>query len=260
MGQEASVPQAGAQLQVIGAGLSRTGTAAFSQALATLLSGPVYHGGTQTTLGPERNIKSWIRALSHFPPHSAADRALIDDVITSQLEGFVATTDAPCSGLVAELVRLYPDAIVVCTVRDPDAWVRSMANIANTSTLWFLRAVLLPLPALRYFVDYINVLREQWVYLYDEHEPQTTKTWNNHIAYLKRTVPPERLVFFDVREGWEPLCKVLGKPIPDTPFPRVNDGQAIDNFAKIHVIRGLTRWAGMLVLVGAAATAYWMRT
>ena len=79
------MPQPGAKLQVIGAGLSRTGTAAFSQALSILLEGPVYHGGTQSTLGPERNIKSWIQALSHFPATSEADRALIDVTITRQL-------------------------------------------------------------------------------------------------------------------------------------------------------------------------------
>ena len=158
-----------------------------------------------------------------------------------------------------ELVRLYPDALVMCTVRDPDAWVRSMSGIANVSTLWFLRAMLLPLPALRYFVDYINMLRKQWVHLYEEQEPVTTKTWHNHIAYLKKNVPAEKLVFFDVRDGWEPLCKALGKPIPEIPFPRVNDSQAINDFAKRHIIRGLTRWAGILALAGAVGTAYWMK-
>jgi hypothetical protein len=61
MGQKASVPQPGARFQVIGAGLSRTGTASFSAALEILLDGPVYHGGTQITMGPPTEIKSWIQ-------------------------------------------------------------------------------------------------------------------------------------------------------------------------------------------------------
>jgi hypothetical protein len=47
MGQKVSVPKAGAEIQVIGAGLPRTGTASFSAALEILLDGPTYHGGTQ---------------------------------------------------------------------------------------------------------------------------------------------------------------------------------------------------------------------
>ena len=33
---------------------------------------------------------------------------------------------------------------------------------------------------------------------------------------------PERLLIWDVKEGWDPLCKFLGKPIPDSPIPHDN--------------------------------------
>lgn len=68
MGNQPSIPNPGTKFQVIGAGLSRTGTASFSEALRILLDGPVYHGGTQTTLGKPVEIKSWIKLLSHWPP------------------------------------------------------------------------------------------------------------------------------------------------------------------------------------------------
>ena len=60
-------------------------------------------------------------------------------------------TDAPCNGLVPELLELYPDAVVICTVRDPDAWVASMATVANAATLWFLGVVLFWIPGMRHF-------------------------------------------------------------------------------------------------------------
>lgn len=44
-----------------------------------------------------------------------------------------------------------------------------------------------------------------------------------HIAKVKATVPPDQLLVFSVTKGWEPLCKFLGKPVPDVPFPRMND-------------------------------------
>ena len=76
MGNQPSVPKPGTEFQVIGAGLSRTGTASFSEALRILLDGPVYHGGTQTTLGKPIEIKTWIKVLSHFPPKNDADKKL----------------------------------------------------------------------------------------------------------------------------------------------------------------------------------------
>ena len=249
MGQQASVPEPGVKLQVIGAGLSRTGTASFSRALEILLHGPVYHGGTQTTLGPEIEIKSWIQILSHWPARNDADKRLILDLMAGRLAGYAATTDAPASGLVPELMELYPDAKIVCTVRDPKAWAKSVEAISNTTTMWFLRFVLFPLPALRYFVDYINVLREAWIKLYGEREPLTVQTYNRHIDWLKEIVPADRLVFFDVKDGWGPLCEALGKEVPDgIAFPRINDGEAIDRFAIKHVQRGLVRWAGIVAV------------
>lgn len=63
MGQQASVPQAGAEIQVIGAGLPRTGTSSFSAALEILLDGPTYHGGTQISRGAPVKFQSCIKAL-----------------------------------------------------------------------------------------------------------------------------------------------------------------------------------------------------
>jgi hypothetical protein len=70
---------------------------------------------------------------------------------------------------------------------------------------------------------------------------------------LKEVVPEDRLVFYNVKDGWEPLCKALGKEVPkDKPFPRINDGAAIDQTARYHIWRGLTRWAAILGVVGVA--------
>ncbi|PVH94203.1 hypothetical protein DM02DRAFT_633925 [Periconia macrospinosa] len=260
MGNKPSVPKPGTKFQVIGAGLPRTGTASFSEAIRILLDGPVHHGGTQATLGPEVGIRSWIKLLSHFPAKSSSDKKLIKDMLKDRLEGYAAATDSPTCGLVEEFVEAFPDAIVICTVRDnPDVWVESMKGVSNASTMWFLRFVLFPIPGMRYFVDYINVLRNQWVYLYGEAEPCTTKTHYNHMAYLERVVPKEKLLFFNVKEGWEPLCKALGKEVPDVPFPRINDSEAIDRLAKKMVTKGLMRWLVIFATLGAAIVAFMYR-
>lgn len=253
MGQQYSAPQDGVKLRVIGAGLPRTGTASFSRALEILLDGPVYHGGTQTTLGPESEIKGWIKLLSQWPAQDKPTKKANLDLIRSRIDGFAAITDAPGCNLVPELLDLYPEAKVVCTVRNSLSWEKSMAGVAGASTKWFLRVVLFPVPSMRYFVDYINGLRDMWVGLYGEAEPPTQQTWNRHMEWLKETVPPERLVFFDVKDGWAPLCRALDCPVPeDIPFPNINDGKATEEFAQKQILRGVMRWAVVFAALGVS--------
>ncbi|KAJ6031912.1 NAD dependent epimerase/dehydratase [Penicillium herquei] len=243
MGQKPSVPKPGTKIQVIGAGLPRTGTASFSAALETLLDGPIFHGGTQATLGPPDQIKTWMSALKHWAANGASDRKPMLQLLERQLDGYAATTDSPGAQFVPELMELYPNAKVICTVRDLGSWENSMNQIMHYTFLWFLRGVLLPLPGMRHFVDYLGLLSVQWTRLYGEKIP-TRQTYYRHIEWLKQVVPKERLVFYDVKDGWEPLCTALGKEVPrDQPFPHINDGDAIDKIASLHIRRGLTRWA-----------------
>ena len=58
-------------------------------------------------------------------------------------------------------------------------------------------------------------------------------------------VPKDQLLVFDVREGWEPLCTFLDLPIPDIPFPNVNDKRQIQ---VIYNIIRLIAWSTLLTL------------
>lgn len=108
---------------------------------------------------------------------------------------------------------------------------------------------------MRHFPSYINVLRKQWVHLYGERGPVTAQSYHRHIDMLKQMVPSERLVFFDVMEGWEPLCKALGEEVPDVPFPNINDGKAIDALAERMVKKGLFRWVALLATMLVVAVS-----
>lgn len=250
MGQKPSVAHPGKKIQVIGAGLPRTGTASFSAALSILLNGPVYHSGTQITLGPESEIKSWIRILRLWGTGQPDDRKAALSLMESTLDGYVAITDSPGDQLVPELLEVYPDALVIVTTRDPQLWERSMSQVAGLATLWFLRVVLLPLPGMRWFVDYINELEVLWMKVFGVNRPHVG-VYEKHLERLKAVVPSERLLFFNVKDGWEPLCNMLGVEVPDVPFPRINDSEAIDRTAQYHIRRGLLRWGFVVAVVGA---------
>ena len=262
MGQEPSKPEAGRSMQVICGGLPRTGTASFSEALSILLKGPVYHGGTQMTIGAETNVVGWIDVLEHCPIESEADRKQVMEKVKKLTSGYVAMTDTPAHLFIEELMDIYPDAKVVCTTRDPDRWVESIEKLAKTSLQGFLRFALFWLPGLRYFPDYIEALNAgRWGELYGRSEENLPiydrRVWSRHMEYLSRTVPKDKLIFFDVKDGWKPLCHALELPVPEgIEFPNINDGEAADRFAKKQIQRGVLRWAVVIsiavIVLGSA--------
>ena len=71
------------------------------------------------------------------------------------------------------------------------------------------------------------------------------------MAQVKSTVPPNKLLIYDVREGWKPLCQFLDLPIPDRPFPWLNDGVMVDKISAdlIKLISGL--FIGLVAIAGA---------
>ncbi|KAL4879898.1 hypothetical protein BJY04DRAFT_219703 [Aspergillus karnatakaensis] len=236
MGQQASTPQPGKTIRVIGAGLSRTGTASFSAALEILLNGPVYHGGTQATLGAPEHIKSWIQIIRLWLSITPEDQKAMFTLMANRLDGYVAITDSQAA-----------------------TWEKSMDRIAGLATLWFLRGVLLPLPGMRHFVEYIEAMAAQWERLYGARRPSIA-IYNRHVEWLKEVVPADRLVIFDVKEGWAPLCRALGMEVPqDIPFPRINDSEAIERAATYHIQRGLGRWALAGTIAALGVAAFWVR-
>ena len=60
-----------------------------------------------------------------------------------------------------------------------------------------------------------------------EDRQRAIEIFKQHTEEVKRTVPANKLLIFNVKEGWEPLCQFLGIPVPNTPFPHVNDRQVM---------------------------------
>ena len=82
------------------------------------------------------------------------------------------------------------------------------------------------IPSVRHLPRLITALSNLYRHRYDV-DVNSTETalimWERHHAYIEEVVPKEKLLYYNVRDGWEPLCKLLDKPVPDIPFPRLND-------------------------------------
>ncbi|MBA3950428.1 MAG: sulfotransferase family protein [Rubrobacter sp.] len=207
-------------MRVIGAGFGRTGTMSLKAALEELGFGPCYHM-TELFEHPE-HAESW----------DAARRGEAVD-----WDGFLGEYDAavdwPACMFYEELMEEYPDAKVLLSVRDPERWYESTRNtIYELSKI----SVISPLsrPTFRLvglFVPAIGKVSRMnkkliWDDTFDgrfEDRDHAEAVFESHNAEVRRKVPPEKLLVYEVKEGWGPLCDFLGVGAPNKPFPRLND-------------------------------------
>jgi hypothetical protein len=133
---------------------------------------------------------------------------------------------------------VYPDAKILLSVRDADGWVRSMEQTINC--VFFGETLLRRVVQARYVIDppfaaWIDLLTEMnWgergAFRGADGEPramaEAMERWNQDVI---DTVPAERLLVWNPKDGWEPLCEFLEVPVPESPLPHVND---TENFQK----------------------------
>jgi hypothetical protein len=121
---------------------------------------------------------------------------------------------------------------VILTVRDPEKWYESGSETIFSVGPKPLQMLTIPFMALasarvRQILGVLKMAGSSLKNHFDgrlkdkEYTIAKFKAWNEEV---KKTVPPEKLLVFEVKEGWEPLCKFLGVPVPQgIPFPHVNE-------------------------------------
>lgn len=61
-------------------------------------------------------------------------------------------------------------------------------------------------------------------------------------------IPPEDLLVYDVKQGWDPLCRFLNIPVPNVPFPRVNESADIQTAIRNMKVFSWTAALGIPIL------------
>jgi hypothetical protein len=227
-----------AAIRVIGAGFGRTGTLSLKRALEDLGFGPTYH--MREVMRRPSHTGRWLR-------YARTGEVDWDELFS----GFRSGVDFPISCVWEELASHYLDAKVVLSVRDPHQWWASAAStIYRFRTAfpgWLLRLV----PTTRHWVEMND--RLVWDGIFGGRfadRDHAVAVFERHIDHVRATCAPERLLVFDVAEGWEPLCAFLDVPVPRIPFPRLNDAKSTRRF--IAALRCATRAAPIVVASAAA--------
>lgn len=207
-------------MRVIGAGLPRTATTTLMIALEQLGFAPCYH--MRDLLGDlQGGLPLWEAVAEGNPDWER---------IFGEAQ---STCDWPSARFWRELCDYYPESKVILSVRDPDAWVSSMRE-----TVWgmyFGESVIHHVCRARAALDpdwrgfMALMTRITWDSeggalagdtFTDEGLAAAMRRWNDEV---KDTAPPGRLLVWDPREGWEPLCRFLEIETPAEPLPRIND-------------------------------------
>jgi len=213
-------------MQIIGAGFGRTGTTSIKKALEDLGFGPCYH--MQEVIKNPAHVSFWRSARSR----SREDWLRVFAPYRSSL-------DYPVCLVYRELMEIYPDAKVLLTVRDPEKWyestLKTIYRVSNLIPAW-QRYMLWPVAR---FYDMANLVIWNGVFegRFEERDFAIRK-YHEHIEQVKAAVPPEKLLVFDVQQGWEPLCTFLDVPVPDRPFPHLNDRKMIQWL--LRTVRAMT--------------------
>ena len=188
-------------LRVIGAGFGRTGTTSLKFALETLLGAPCYH--MREALAHREHISIWREAAAGRMPNWQGF-----------LAGYAAAMSFPASAFWSELADAFPEALVLLSVRDPESWWTSVRQ-----TIFQVDESPVVSDAHKAMIEALYIRcgipdrqdREAVIRAYEAHQ-----------ARVRDVIAADRLLVWQLGDGWEPICNALDLPIPNEPFPRTN--------------------------------------
>ena len=197
-------------IKVIGAGFGRTGTLSMKAALEHLGLGPCYH--MMEVRNNPAHADAWYDAAQGGPVDW-------DDL----LRDYQSCVDWPACYFWRPLAAHYPDAKVILTVRDEEAWWNSidntiLRNMRATDQVTDPNRLRMRRMSRHLIVDRV------FEGILDDRE-HALAVYRQNIKEVTEALPKERLLVFDVAQGWEPLCEFLGLPVPEASFPRTNSTQ-----------------------------------
>ena len=204
-----------------------------------ILGIPCYHG--YTLVNNTQYCTLWNQALDakFFDQGRIFTRSDWDQL----LGDYGAVADLPAIAFAEDFINIYPECKVVLVERDIGAWYKSF-NEGVMVTLWnpFFRAIA---RLDSRFSGRLGSVSDRWcrgwmrAYSLEDMQEKARPKYREHYALVERVTPPERLLKFELKDGWGPLCDFLQMPVPEVPFPRVNEAAALRKVIRSSMLKGL---------------------
>jgi len=209
-------------LQVIGTGQGRTGTSSLKLALEQLGFGKCYHMYVLIKETPDE--------IEYFEKAERGEPVDWDKLFT----GYKSAVDFPVIRYYKDIMAKYPQAKIIHTTRDAESWYESMQK----TIFWAVKPNLGRILKMSVKMPFSPMTRKQLrVFKFNgkminhvfgndlNDKAKVIKIFNQWNADVLNFVPKEKLLIYDVKSGWEPLCKFLNVPVPSIPFPKVNTSE-----------------------------------
>jgi hypothetical protein len=215
-------------LKLIGAGFGRSGTMSIKAALDLLGAGPCYH--MKIALPRFWHLYFFMRAWHGKKVNWKRF-----------FRRYNSAVDWPTCSFYKELMQEYPEAKILLNVRDPEKWYDSMYE-----TIWAIQ------PAFPFwFPPVVRKIHNEIIWEGDlkgvfEDREKAIEVYKDWMEEVKRSVPAERLLVYDIIEGWKPLCDFLGLPVPERPFPHINER---NRFIRMIRLLKVLNWLVPLVFI-----------
>ncbi len=205
-------------LKVFGTGQGRTGTTSLKLALEHLGFGKCYHM-FELMAHPEQIV--------YFEKAERGEKVDWDKLF----EGYQSACDMPVIRYYQDILKRYPDAKLIHTTRDPDSWYKSMMS----TIFWALNPsigrklnMMIRLPFSKTLRKRLRILKYNGKMVKSffgddlHNKAKVLEHFNHYNQQVLASIPADKILIYDVKTGWEPLCKYLGVPVPSIPFPKSN--------------------------------------
>jgi hypothetical protein len=135
------------------------------------------------------------------------------------LAAYRATVDWPAAAFWKELSAAAPEAIVLLSTRDADAWWQS----ASETIFAVLARGTGPDDAagLEEFTMITALIEQRFTPDWQD-RAGAIAAYEAHNARVRAEIPASRLLEWHPGDGWSPLCSALGVEEPAEPFPHLN--------------------------------------
>ena len=248
-------------MEVLALGMSRAGTESVKRALEELGYGRVYHGwelnGSQHGL-----IWGELTERKYGPNKGPITREHLDRI----LGAYGGVTEMPCAAFWSELMDAYPEAKIVLVERDMEAWYRSFVTVVVPTVFSWQRDVMTLAMRLGLMPSspnwFYSTLFKHYFRARNKREMELNAraVYREHYAVVAARAQAEGwpLLRMQLGDGWEPLCKFLGKPVPEKEFPNVNPGAKTVAMVKMYRSRAmmmLLRKVGVMCAIAATVVA-----